>query len=73
MLIPVIYQNGKHDLVKDFLLSKLIEDESILKFKRGDGWVSISSTNIRGKAKNYYYSGPGRRQQDTLAVGLDIF
>jgi hypothetical protein len=64
MLIPVIYPNGKHDLVKDFLLSRLIEDEGITKFKRSDGWVSTTAKNIR-RSQSLFYDGPKRRVQDS--------
>ncbi len=73
MLIPVVYPNGKHDLVKDFLLSHLIENKGITKFKRSDGWIGIDSADIR-RASNTYYIGPRRRQHDSeLAEVIDIF
>lgn len=62
MLIPVIYPNGSHDLVKDFYLDYLIEEKKIDQFKRSDGWVSIFSPNIRSKKSKGTYSGPERRQ-----------
>ena len=63
MLIPVIYLDGKHDQVKDFLLSRLIDEKNITKFKRNSGWVTISSDNIR-RAEKTFYGGPERRQLD---------
>jgi hypothetical protein len=73
MLIPVIYPNGKHDLVKDFLLSRLIDDKGIAKFKRSDGWVSTSSNNIR-RSESLSYDGPKRRLQDSESSELiEIF
>ena len=65
MLIPVIYPNGKHDLVKDYLLSRLIDDKGIIKFKRSNGWVSATASNIRNTEKLSYYDGPKRRLQDS--------
>jgi len=62
MLIPVIYPNGSHDLVKDFYLDYLIEEKKIDQFKRRDGWVSIFANNIRSKKRDLKYSGPERRQ-----------
>lgn len=74
MLIPVIYPNGKHDLVKSFLLSRLIDDKGIVKFKRSDGWISITEKNIRSTGKKYLYDGPERRQQDSIIPdSIDIF
>ncbi|MDB4609664.1 hypothetical protein OAH46_01090 [Verrucomicrobia bacterium] len=64
MLIPVVYTNGKHDLVKDFILNRLIEDNNILSFKRTEGWISLDSGKLRGKRIDYDYDGPRRRTQD---------
>lgn len=63
MLIPVIYPNGRHDMVKDFLLTSMIEQQEIIQFKRKDGWIDIKSDKIRAKRKNFY-NGPERRQLD---------
>lgn len=63
MLIPVIYPNGTHDLVKDFYLDYLINSEKIEKFRRSSGWVRISAANVRSKNNRNYYSGPERRHQ----------
>ena len=73
MLIPVVYPDGKHDQVKDFLLSRLIDEKSITKFKRSSGWISISSAKIR-KPRKSFYDGPERRQHElTTQEMLDIF
>lgn len=64
MLIPVIYPNGRHDMVKDFMLTMMIERQEISQFKRSDGWVDIKSDKIRGK-KPKFYNGPERRQLDS--------
>ena len=61
MLIPVVYPNGTHDMVKDFYLDYLISAKKIDRFKRSSGWVSTSSADIRGKNSSAY-SGPERRQ-----------
>ncbi len=63
MLIPVIYQNGKHDLVKDFTLSQLIDNHTIVKFKRKQGWVDISSDPIRKPVERSVYFGRERRHE----------
>ncbi len=74
MLIPVIYPNGKHDLVKDFMLSNLINDQGIVKFKRSNGWVNIKAADIRTARSFSLYSGEERRQIEPLpAELLDIF
>lgn len=62
MLIQVLYPNGKYDMVKDFYLSELIEQDRILSFKRQDGWISIGSPQIRRQSPSEgYYLGPERR------------
>ncbi len=63
MLISVIYPDGKHDMVKDYLLTKMIEQQAIRQFKRSDGWISIDSDKVRGRGRKFY-NGPERRQLD---------
>ena len=73
MLIPIIYPDGKHDQVKDFLLSRLIDEKNIAKFKRSSGWVDIFSDSIR-KPRKTYYDGPEKRQQElSTQERIDIF
>ena len=73
MLIPVAYLDGKHDQVKDFILSRLIDEKSIAKFKRSSGWIDISSDSIR-KPRRTYYDGPERRQHElTVQEMIDVF
>jgi len=62
MLIPVIYPDGKHDMVKSYLLDRLIAAQQIRQFKRTEGWVDIGSKQIRGKSHKSYL-GPERRGQ----------
>ena len=74
MLIPVIYPNGKHDLVKDFMLTDLIVSQGIVQFKRSNGWVNITTADIRTAKSFSLYSGEERRQVESLpAELLDIF
>jgi hypothetical protein len=73
MMIPVIYPNGRHDMVKDFLLNKMIIEQQITRFKRSDGWIDINSSRLRGKGRKLY-AGPERRQQEEITAELaDIF
>ena len=65
MLIQVIYPNGKHDLVKDFYLSYLIQSEKIEKFRRAEGWINISAPNVRSNYDQNDYHGPERRLLET--------
>ncbi|NOQ42275.1 MAG: hypothetical protein GQ563_07220 [Desulfuromusa sp.] len=74
MLIPVMYSNGKHDLVKDFTLSRLIDNQGIVKFKRSNGWVDISADDIRATKFVSFYHGEERRQTVAATTELvDIF
>lgn len=59
MLIRVIYQNDRHDLVKPVLLDKLIASNKIKKFLRSEGWTTVGTDRIRGKGG--YYEGHDRR------------
>ena len=70
MLIPIIYPNGKHDMVKDFILTKMIDNREIAKFKRRYGWVNIDSNKIRESRDLGSYNGPERRSGTDLE---DIF
>ena len=69
MLIPVVYKNGKHDLVKDFVLDRLIENRAIMRFKRKTGWVDIISGRVR-RRQRYNYDGPRRRsgEEDNMVL-----
>lgn len=59
MMLKVIYENDKHDMVKNFMLDRFIESGKIRKFKRSDGWVTVGVDMIRGKGGSY--NGPDRR------------
>ena len=48
MLIRVVYQDNKHDLVKPFLLGKLIASGQVKKFLRSNGWATIGVSAMRG-------------------------
>lgn len=53
MLIWVMYQDGNFDIVKSFLLDKLITSNKIKKFLRLDGWATIGFSQIRGIGGSY--------------------
>lgn len=54
MLISVIYPSGRHDMIKDFMLGRMIELGEITQFKRKDGWVNIETDQIRKRnSRNY--------------------
>jgi len=47
MLIEVIRCDNRCDSVEDFMLDGLIESKDILKFKRGEEWVTLGKDPIR--------------------------
>jgi hypothetical protein len=49
MLISVVYQNDKHDMVKPFLLNELLASGKVKRFLRSDGWAIVGTSAIRGK------------------------
>jgi len=61
VLIPIVYLNGKQDMVKGHLLSELIDQQQITRFKRSDGWVDLATGNIRSQFQIPGYDGPERR------------
>ena len=63
MLIPVICSDGKRDLVESFTLSHLIINRAIIKFKRRQGWVDVSSEQLRKQDERSVYFGRERRQE----------
>ena len=60
MLIRVVYQNGKYDMVKDTILGAYIDSGKVLRFERKDGWATIGIDPIRGRRTPYI--GPERRR-----------
>jgi len=62
MLIKIIYQNDKYDMVKPIMLDTLLSANKIRKFLRSEGWITVGVDTIRGTAE--YYEGPERRQND---------
>lgn len=59
MMIRVLYQNGKFDMVKDVLLGLYIASGKIAKFGRRRGWAIVGIDPIRGIG--CHYIGPERR------------
>jgi PAS domain S-box-containing protein len=66
MLIDVVYNDNKHDMVDPFLLDELITSGKIKKFLRSEGWAIIGSDPIRGTGG--LYKGPERRNYSLLKL-----
>jgi hypothetical protein len=62
MLIRVIYDEGRFDMVKPQLLDHLLMENSLQSFKRSDGWVFVGKDPIRNGSQNRNYYGPERRR-----------
>jgi hypothetical protein len=60
MLIRVVYQNDKHDMVKPFILDALIYANRIKKFFRSNVWATIGSDLTRGMGGDF--NGVERRK-----------
>ena len=60
MLIRVIYQDDKHDMVKPFILDALISSKKIKKFLRSGEWAVIGVDPLRGMGGQF--NGMERRK-----------
>ena len=67
MVIRVQYNDNRYDMVKDFWLDEMIASNSISRFYRNDGWVTIGVDPVRGTKKDVSYSGPERRRIESYA------
>lgn len=47
MNIQVCYPDNRIDIINDNILDTLIESKKIIKFRRGEGWVTIGVDPIR--------------------------
>ncbi len=61
MLIHVIRTNDQYDYVKDFMLDRLIDSHSIVRFRRSGGWVTVGEEPIRLHKQHRIVTGPERR------------
>jgi len=68
MLLKVMYQNDKYDMVRPSLLHELISSKKIKMFYRSGGWVDIERDPIRGSGGSYH--GEERRKQLSLSSRL---
>jgi len=60
MMIRIMYNTGRFDLVKPELLDTLLASERIGSFKRSDGWAVVGRDPLRGVG-GMSYRGPDRR------------
>ncbi len=61
MMVRVMYNDNRYDMVKSTRLDDLIGSNAVSKFERSSGWVTIGVDPIRAPRKNTQYTGPERR------------
>ena len=64
MLIRICYKDRKYDMVKPWLLDRLIRTRRLFSFERSTRWVLVGQDNIRGAGG--MYQGPERRKRLSL-------
>ncbi len=47
MMIRVEYHDGQQQLVRPYLLNKLIAEKAIARFERSDGWAVLGAAPLR--------------------------
>jgi len=67
LMIPVVYKNGKEDLVEPKFLDILLHIGEIQEFRRSDHWVNVAEDPIRSSQQSEY-SGDNRR----IYVGIQF-
>ncbi len=72
-MIPVVYKNGKEDLVEQKFLDILLHIGEIQEFRRSDHWVDVAEDPIRSSQQSDY-NGENRRIHNgtelTSAMGI---
>ena len=53
-MIPVVYRNGKEDLVEQKFLDILLHIGEIQEFRRSDHWVNVTEDPIRSSQRDEY-------------------
>jgi len=65
MLIEVEYENGCLDLVMPETLNSLLLRNSVIGFRRADGWVAVGFEAVRSDSRKPF-RGAEKRRQDVL-------
>ena len=61
MLIRVMFDDGRFDMVKPHLLDNLLEKQKLTSFMRSDGWTVVGRDIIRTGNKSQRHQGVERR------------
>jgi len=64
MMVRVIYHDNRYDMVKSTRLDDLISSNTVAKFERSSGWVTIGVDPIRVSKRNVPYNGKERRSSE---------
>jgi hypothetical protein len=54
MLIRVMYNDGRFDMVKPKLLDNLLDQQIVTSFKRTDGWAVVGRDVLRSNNRSNY-------------------
>ncbi len=54
MLIRVMYNDGRFDMVKPNLLNSLLDQQIVTSFKRTNGWAVVGRDAIRSSSRANY-------------------
>lgn len=61
MLIRIVYEDGRYDLVKPFKLDALLSENKIRMFLRSGRWVMVGKDALRRNRLTAYSGGDRRR------------
>ncbi len=61
MLISVMFDDGRFDMVKPHLLDNLLEEQKLTSFMRSDGWTVVDRDVIRKGNRSQRHQGIERR------------
>ena len=62
MMIQVQYTDGRHDLVKQQLLDRLLDSHRLARFRRSAGWVVVGKDPVRRRTTGNLSPRPGDRR-----------
>jgi hypothetical protein len=71
MLVRVMYQNDRFDMVKPSVLAGLISSGKLKKFRRDREWVVVGADPVRGSGGSY--EGPERRKNFMQTIKSDFW
>jgi hypothetical protein len=54
MMIRVMYDDGRFDMVKPGMLDNLLNSQVVTSFKRNNGWVVVGRDAIRSSSRGNY-------------------